>query len=204
MLAQIPPQIQAEWHPIPVPFAEERFALYPVSLRSYNADMAHASGMTTEQIEEYLYRSYTRVDGLWFVLAEERYGFEVALALDEAVWRVLPKIQARLLQQQLGLGPDAAGLVRALQAKLCLDRYEFSLNPVATQIELTLSRCPWHELLLRSGRQHLAARLGGVICGVELPAFAREFNCTCSGAPPHRLCGDGGNCVFRFRAEPKK
>ena len=68
--------------------------------------MAHPSGLTPAQIEDYLYRSYTRADGLWFVLTEEKYGFDAALALNEAVWKVLPKIQARLLQEHLNLARD--------------------------------------------------------------------------------------------------
>jgi hypothetical protein len=162
--------------------------------------MPHPSGLTPEQIEDYLYRSYTRADGLWFVLAEERYGFEAALALDEAVWKVLPKIQARLLQKQLNLARDLEGLGRALKAKLTLDKYEFSLSPTATGVAITLSACPWHELIVRSGRAHLAERIGGVICGIEFPVFAQEFNCSCSGAPEERLCRNGGRCVFRFGA----
>lgn len=161
--------------------------------------MAHPSGLSPEQIEDYLYRSYTRVDGLWFVLTEEQYGFDAALALDEAVWKVLPKIQARLLQQHLTLAPDIHGLERALAAKLKLDRYEFDLTHTATGIAVTLSACPWYDLIVRAGRQHLAERIGGVICGVELPVFAREFNCSCSGTPAQRLCRKEGKCVFGFQ-----
>lgn len=161
--------------------------------------MEHPSGLSPEQVEEYLYRSYTRVDGLWFVLAEERYGFDAALALDESVWKVMPKIQARLLQEQLDLTKDMAGLTVALRAKLALDRYDFEINENVSGIAITLSGCPWHELIVRSGRAHLAERIGGVICGIEFPVFAQEFNCSCSGAPELRLCRDGGNCCFRFR-----
>lgn len=164
---------------------------------------SHRSGLTSEQIEDYLHRSYTRVDGLWFVLAEERHGFEAALALDEAVWKVLPKIQARLLQQQLSLTPDLQGLACALQAKLTLDRYGFALNKTADIVEVTLSTCPWHELMVRSGRAHLAERIGGVICGIELPVFAREFRCSCSGPPQQRLCGNGTHCRFLFHVSPE-
>ncbi len=161
--------------------------------------MAHPSGLTEQQIEEYLHRSYTRVDGLWFVLAEERHGFDAALALDEAVWRVLPKIQARLLQEQLSLTRDAVGLARALTAKLALDRYEFSVTQTSGRIQVALARCPWHDLIVRSGRAHIAERVGGVVCGVELPTFAREFNCSCTPPTDHRLCRDGGKCVFDFQ-----
>ena len=89
--------------------------------------MNHSSGLTAKQLEEYLYRSYTRLDGLWFVKTEERCGFDTALALDADVWRILPKIQARLLREQLGVSADSDGLARALTAKLTIDRYEFAL-----------------------------------------------------------------------------
>jgi hypothetical protein len=158
----------------------------------------HPSGLAPEQLEEYLYRSYTRVDGLWFVLTEERHGFEDALALDEAVWKVVPKIQARLLQQQLGLSRDSIGLVRALRAKLCLDRYQFEINETEAAVEVILTRCPWHGLMLQSGRSPLAERIGGVICATELPVFAREFNCACAASLEQRLCRNGSNCRFHF------
>jgi hypothetical protein len=160
--------------------------------------MSHPSGLTAEQIEEYLHHSYTRVDGLWFVKAEERYGFDAALALDEDVWKVLPKLQARLLRTQLRVLPDITGLKLALQAKLTLDRYEFKLRETDTGIEAVLSRCPWHELIVRSGRTQIADRVGGVICSVELPVFAREFNCSCAAPGGNRLCRDGAKCVFKF------
>ncbi len=162
--------------------------------------MSHTSGLTAEQIEEYFYRSYTRVDGLWFVLTEQRQGFDTALAIDEAVWRVMPKIQARLLQEQLSLARDAAGLARALKAKLALDRYEFVFGVTTAGFNITLSKCPWHDLILRSGRGHIAEKIGGAICGVEFPAFAHEFDCVCSCPPDQRLCRDGAKCQFSFSA----
>ena len=168
----------------------------------YNPRMIHPSGLTADQIEEYLHRSYTRADGLWFVLAEERFGFDAALGLDEAVWKVLPKIQARLLQQQLKLSRDLAGLTAALQAKLALDRYRFTAKPTATGLQIALSGCPWHELMIHSGRQHLSDRVGGVICGAELPAFAREFDCSCVTPREQRLCRNGAHCVFGFYPLP--
>lgn len=163
--------------------------------------MTHPSGLSVEQIEEYLYRSYTRVDGLWFVLTEERFGFDAALALDEAVWKVLPKIQARLLQAQLKLTRDLKGLTAAVRAKLTLDRYRFVETPTPNGLQIELSGCPWHELMIQSGRQELSDRIGGVICSAELPAFAREFGCACVPPGESRLCRNGTPCVFRF--EPR-
>jgi hypothetical protein len=164
--------------------------------------MTHPSGLSPRQIEDYLHRSYTRVDGLWFMLAEEKFGFDNALALDEAVWKVLPKIQARLLREQLGLGRGLPALAQALRAKLSLDRYTYLIDVLDKGLALRISTCPWHELLARSGRSHLGERIGSVICGAELPAFSREFDCTCVAPGQHRLCGDGQCCSFSFAEQP--
>jgi hypothetical protein len=43
-----------------------------------------------KQISELWHRSYTAVDGLWFMKVEERYGFEAALDLDDEVWKGQP------------------------------------------------------------------------------------------------------------------
>ena len=56
------------------------------------------SKLRKEQVIEYFHRSFKTVDGLWFAKVGDSYGFEVALRTDEEVWKVLPKIQARMLK----------------------------------------------------------------------------------------------------------
>jgi len=68
------------------------------------------NGLSEEQKLEYFRLSYTAVDGLWFMKVEERMGFEQALQIDEAVWAVLPKIQARALKAMMNLPSGLAGL----------------------------------------------------------------------------------------------
>ena len=74
--------------------------------------------LTDEQKAEYFRRSYTAVDGLWFMKVEEKRGFEEALQLDEAVWKVLPKIQARTIKAMLNLCSGLDGLQEAIAARL--------------------------------------------------------------------------------------
>ena len=50
---------------------------------------------------EYYHRCYKAVDGLWFVKTEERFDFTTALDLDNKVWQVMPRIQARFLKNKL-------------------------------------------------------------------------------------------------------
>ncbi|NLE90228.1 MAG: hypothetical protein GX602_04765, partial [Dehalococcoidales bacterium] len=54
--------------------------------------------LSDRQISQYLQRSYEAVDGLWFMKVEEKLGFDTALEIDGEVWKVLPKIQARMLK----------------------------------------------------------------------------------------------------------
>ncbi len=49
--------------------------------------------LTDQQAAEYFHRSFTAVDGLWFMKVEEKHGFDAALEIDNEVWKVLPKIQ---------------------------------------------------------------------------------------------------------------
>ena len=76
------------------------------------------TGLTDGQKTEYFRRSYTAVDGLWFMKIEETLGFDEALRLDEAVWKVLPKIQARALKEMMHLQSGLPGLWQALSARL--------------------------------------------------------------------------------------
>ncbi|GAF84732.1 unnamed protein product, partial [marine sediment metagenome] len=59
--------------------------------------------LSNRQIAEFWHRSYASVDGLWFMRVEERYGFDAALDIDNEVWKVLPKIQARMLKSMAGV-----------------------------------------------------------------------------------------------------
>ncbi len=57
--------------------------------------------LTDKQKMEYFHRSYLAVDGLWFMKIEENFGFETALKMDEAVWKILPKIQSRIIKAMM-------------------------------------------------------------------------------------------------------
>ena len=45
-----------------------------------------------ECLAEFLHRSYTAVDGLWFVKVEESSDFDHALELDRQAWAIMPKL----------------------------------------------------------------------------------------------------------------
>ena len=133
--------------------------------------------LTAEQAAIFFRRSYTAVDGLWFVKAEEELGFDGALKVDNEVWKVMPKIQARLLKTMLGQGTGLEALAEGLTTKLRWEEYVFeaTMNEDRTVLTIELRECPWHSLMMRSGRGHLAGRVGAVICASEYAVWAGEF-----------------------------
>jgi hypothetical protein len=132
--------------------------------------------LTEEEKSEYFHRSYTAVDGLWFMKVEEKLGFEAALQIDEAVWRILPKIQARTLKGMMGLEKGLAGLEAALSARLALEGFDFEMQRLEEGLEVMVRRCPWHQIMINSGRGSLSERVSDVICRVENTTWASEFS----------------------------
>jgi hypothetical protein len=159
------------------------------------------SELTEEQKTEYFRRSYTAVDGLWFMKIEERMGFEKALQIDEAVWEVLPKIQARTLKAMMNLPSGLAGLEQALSARLALEGFDFEIERQDEGLEVTVRSCPWHQIMIKSGRAALSERVSDVICWVENSVWAVEFSepgKEIGFEREARLCRGDGVCRLRF------
>ncbi len=164
--------------------------------------------LTDAQKAEYFRRSYTSVDGLWFMKVEELHGFEEALEIDRRVWSVLPKIQARTLMKMLGAEKGIAGLKRCLAAKHTLERFEFEAEAdIETEdggcgLIMTITKCPWHELIAKSGRGELSERVGSTICNAEYSTWALEFgeggDQKISFSLESQICKGDKACVFRF------
>jgi len=168
------------------------------------------TGLTDEQKVEYFRRSYTAVDGLWFMKVEEMLGFEEALRLDEAVWKVLPKIQARALKGMMHLPGGLAGLEPALSARLALEGFEYEIEPQGKGFVVIIKRCPWHDIMVKSGRGALSQRVSDLICRVENSVWASEFSELDEGEVREgkgreiefkrvdRICRGKERCVLRF------
>lgn len=152
-----------------------------------------------KQIEQYLHRSYTAVDGLWFMKVEERFGFETALEIDQEVWKVMAKIQSRALKSILaGPAGDTPDLQTAFSAKLRLDGFRFRVHTSNNGFSITIPTCPWLEYLAKSGRLAYAERIGSAICGSEYPAWTREFGDSHALKFNSRICKGDKVCRIDF------
>jgi Family of unknown function (DUF6125)/L-2-amino-thiazoline-4-carboxylic acid hydrolase len=158
--------------------------------------------LTDKQKMEYFYRSYVAADGLWFMKIEENYGFEAALEMDEAVWKVLPKIQSRIIKSMMNLDKGLDGLEQAVAARLDLEGFGFELERDKSSIVVIIRKCPWHDLILKSGRENIFERVGDLICRVENLAWASEFGGPGSDEIRFQredgLCKGAKRCVLRF------
>jgi hypothetical protein len=165
-----------------------------------------------KDIVEYLQKNFTTVDGLWFVKIEEILGFERALEIDKEVWKVLPKIQARFIKTKLQIETgkkldNRQGLthfgteeffIEALRIKMRLDNFQFRLLKKPGLVKIIINQCPWHDIMLKSKREHLSGKIGSAICGTEYEVFASEFLKNTSFKIKSRICNSATTCVFEF------
>jgi len=133
--------------------------------------------LSREEIIEYYYKSYIKVDGLWFVKTEEIDGFDKALKIDRCVWKILPKIQARLIKSFLKDQTGFSLIKNALEIKLELDRFTFEIKGEAkdNMIKVLIKNCPWHNIMVKSGRKDRSRIIGKNICMAEYSTFLSEF-----------------------------
>lgn len=160
------------------------------------------SELTPEQIIKYYHRSYKIVDGLWFVKTEEKFGFDTAIDIDTEVWKVIPKIQARMLKSMLNVETGLDALFECFMKKLTLDRFEYvaEKEPDNTGFKFIIKTCPWYDLRVKSGREALFKnkQVDDRICSTEFKIFAAEFDERINFAYQTQLCKGAECCILQF------
>ena len=157
--------------------------------------------LTPEQIAEYFQRSYTTVDGLWFMKVEGKYGFDAALDVDNEVWKVFPKMQARLLKSLGSTGDGIDALFACLTTKLTLEGFKFKAEKVENGggFKITINECPWHNLMIKSGRENLSGKVGTLVCNTEYSVWASEFGENIRFELKQQICGGSQSCTLQFK-----
>jgi hypothetical protein len=154
--------------------------------------------LNDEEKIQYLKRSYSAVDGLWFMKVEDSSNFDKALEIDNEVWKVVPKIQARFLKAALDADKGLEALGQCFTEKLRLDDIEFDMKRNQNVLTITISRCHWHDLMVDSNRENLSPRVGEIICNTEYSVWAQEFGEGISFKMPSRICDGGKECILQF------
>jgi hypothetical protein len=158
--------------------------------------------LTPEQIAEYFHHSYTKVDGLWFMKIEEKYGFDAALDIDNEVWKVFPKMQARLLKSLGKTGDGIDALFECLTTRLALEGADFKAEKTGNRgdFKITINECPWHNLMIKAGRERLSGRVGTLICNTENSVWASEFGANIRFELKDQICQGAASCVLQFKS----
>ncbi len=154
--------------------------------------------LSDNQKIEFLRHSYTAIDGLWFMKIEEKYGFEAALEIDKEVWKVFPKVQARLLKSMTGQGSGLDALLECYTARLAMEDFTFHTEKSAEGVSVIIEKCPWHEIMVKSGREKLSGQIGDVICQTECETWAEEFGEGIIFESKGRICKGEKCCIVKF------
>lgn len=159
--------------------------------------------LTEKQLAGFCHRSYTAVDGMWFMKVEEKYGFDVALEIDNEVWRVMPKIQARMIKSMTNVQQGMEALCECFGAKLASDGFSFKVEKSGDgrAFSIIVKSCPWYDLMIKSGREHLSAKVGDRICNTEYAVWAAEFGDDIRFELREQLCNGCESCVLEFKQD---
>jgi len=134
-------------------------------------------------------RNIWRVDGLYFLGIEGKFGTEAAAEIDTNCWKVLGKLEARELKDLLHTEKnDIPALMHALR------NTSWSLYQEEKQVEASSSKGVYRVLKCRIQETRMHKALGVFPCKnvrfSYLKSFAEEFNpdieVKCQVAPPEQ------------------
>ena len=133
---------------------------------------------------------------------EEKHGFAEALRIDNEVWQIVPKIQARILKSIGGadIGTGMEALFHCFTTKLNLDGFIFKTENFKDNIgfRIIITKCPWYDLMVKSGREELSAKVGTRICTTEYSEWACEFDDNIRFELNDQICKGDQLCVLSF------
>jgi len=145
-------------------------------------------------------RNIWRVDGLYFLGIEEKFGTESATQIDTDCWKILGKLEARELKNLLGIKKnDIPSFMHALR------NTSWSLYQEEKQTEVSESKAVYRVVKCRTQETRISKSLGVFPCKKVrfsyLKSFAQEFNpnieVTCQVAPPDER-PKGVWCQWKF------
>lgn len=157
--------------------------------------------LRSELIIEFLRRSYFAVDGLWFVVCEEALGYDEAMRLDELVWKVMPKIQARKARELLALdGDPLSDLASGLALKFAAEDYGYLARPSPPgTLRLCVDHCPWKAAIQKAGRDQIMPDICSRICHPEMTTWGKMFSEDITFEMETRGCDGEAPCAFLYR-----
>ena len=113
--------------------------------------------MSMEKLLDYFFlqiRNLWRVDGLYFLGIEKKFGTNAATEIDASVWDIMARIEARSLQRMFNLGenPDLPKIIDLLRlSSWALDQPLKTIEVDGNRAILCIDRCRTQEARLNKG-----------------------------------------------------
>jgi hypothetical protein len=168
-------------------------------------DRTSLAKLPAEKLLDHLFlqvRNTWRVDGLYFLEIEKRFGTEAATQIDAEVWSGMAAIEAKALGRGFGLdeNPDARTIVRLLgKSSWALDQPFKTVESNRNHATLSINRCRTQEARRGKGFGEFPCkrvRLG------YLEKFAQALNpeveVSCLFCPPDKR-PEGSWCKWEFK-----
>ncbi|MFC1974626.1 DUF6125 family protein [Chloroflexota bacterium] len=146
------------------------------------------SQVPVEKLVELFSRSAYTLDGLWFTLLEERYGYDVALDIDIEVWRKFSLIHGKRLLQTFTINEDNP--LQAIVRLLRVDPFMFIYKPqivVLTDSKAVLrcTDCPPQKARIKDGRGEFSCKpVGTALLNSYTAAVDPRIKLSCLVCPP--------------------
>ena len=160
--------------------------------------------MATEKLLDYFFlqiRNLWRVDGLYFLGIEKKFGTEAATEIDAGVWETMAGIEAKSLQKMFAVGenPDVPTIMDLLRkSSWALDQSIKTIEIGSNHAVLGIDRCRTQETRLGKGLAEFPCKK--VRFGY-LKNFAKTLNpnvkVNCLVCPPDRHPKDSW-CKWEF------
>lgn len=110
-----------------------------------------------EKLLDYFFlqiRNIWRVDGLYFLGIEKRFGTEATTEVDAGVWETMATIEAKSLQRlfKIGENPDLATIIRLLRkSSWAMDQPFKTIDIGDKRATLSIDKCRTQEARLSKG-----------------------------------------------------
>jgi len=167
-------------------------------------DREMLNGIQKEKMVDYFFlqvRNLWRIDGLYFLGIEKKFGTEAAAKIDADVWEAMAGIEARGLQKMFNVGerPDVTAILDLLRkSSWALDQPFKTIEITGRRAVLGIDRCRTQESRLNKGLAEFPCKK--VRFGY-LKAFAKTLNpdvkVECLICPPDKHPKDSW-CKWEF------
>jgi hypothetical protein len=120
--------------------------------------------MPMEKLLDYFFlqiRNIWRVDGLYFLGIEKKFGTEAATEIDAGVWETMAAIEAKSLQRMLKVeeNPDLATIMKLMRkSSWALDQPFKTIEIGDKRVTLRIDRCRTQEARLSKGLREFPCR----------------------------------------------